>query len=492
MVYRLRFVLFNSYPFICFFLPFTLGVYFILGRTGWVRSAKLWLIAASLFFYGWWNPKFVSLLIASICLNYACGFLIGRTRPSRQARYLLAAGVVANLVCLGYFKYANFFIENYDHLFSGNFSLINITLPLGISFYTFTQIAFLVDVYRGIAVEFDFANYALFVTYFPHLIAGPILHHKQMMPQFAERKTYRVRADNLVIGLTYFCMGLVKKILLADHLSSVASGAFAASEHGQVSMLTAWVGAFAYTFQLYFDFSGYCDMAIGISRMFGVVLPFNFNSPYKAANIIDFWRRWHMTLSAFLRDYVYISLGGNRLGHVRRHVNLMATMFIGGLWHGASWTFVVWGVLHGILLVINHLWSDLKQQWRIGVGSSGTVLRYTSVAVTFLCVMVLWVFFRATTFSSAWNMLSGMTGASGVSGQIVKLDFYLLAAPILAFLFPNSQEWVAKLEGLQLKSVFGIRIGYAAWGLTMGAVLCSCLWTLLMARHKSEFLYFQF
>jgi alginate O-acetyltransferase complex protein AlgI len=486
-------VLFNSFPFICLFLPVTLAVYFVLGRIGQARIAKVWLIAASLFFYGWWNPKFVSLLLASICLNYICGFLIGRTRPSRQARWLLTAGIVANLGCLGWFKYANFFIENYDRLFPGSFPFLDITLPLGISFYTFTQIAFLVDVYRGIAVEFDFANYTLFVTYFPHLIAGPILHHKQMMPQFAERRTYWVRADNLAIGLTYFCMGLVKKILLADHLSPIASNAFGASEHGVVGLSTAWAGAFAYTFQIYFDFSGYCDMAIGISRMFGVVLPFNFNSPYKAASIIDFWRRWHMTLSTFLRDYVYIPLGGNRLGHVRRHINLMATMFIGGLWHGANWTFAVWGVLHGVLLVINHHWVDLQERWKIGAKRSGLVEQAFSVTLTFFCVLVLWVFFRATTFSSALNILAGMTGLTPAAAlPEVKWNFYLVAAPLIAFLFPNSQELVARLEVLRLDASATTRVACAAWGLVMGIVLCSCLWTLLMAKHSSEFLYFQF
>ncbi len=307
------------------------------------QFARILLILASLFFYAWWNPKFVLLLLASAGMNYFFGVRIARARPSSHARHLLTAGVVLNLLCLGYFKYANFFIANYNALAGSQLAFVQVTLPLGISFYTFTQLAFLIDVYRGIAVEFRFPNYLLFVTYFPHLIAGPILHHKQMMPQFADRNTYRVRSKNLAIGLTFFCLGLLKKLYLADSLGAYADASFGASAHGSVSFLTAWVGALAYTFQLYFDFSGYCDMAIGISWFFGIQLPINFNSPYKAPNIIDFWRRWHITLSNFLRDYVYISLGGNRKGKVRRHVNLMATMFIGGLWHGASWTFVVWG-----------------------------------------------------------------------------------------------------------------------------------------------------
>jgi alginate O-acetyltransferase complex protein AlgI len=515
-------MLFNSQAFICLFLPITLAVFFFLGRARKFRAAKVWVVLASFFFYAFWNPKFVVVLLASIIVNYAFGIFIGKTRPAPISRYLLIAAITVDLACLGYFKYANFFIANYNQLTNGGWAALHVTLPLGISFFTFTQIAFLVDVYRGIAVEFDFANYVLFVTYFPHLIAGPILHHKQMMPQFADAKTYHVRAENIVIGLTFFGIGLLKKLVIADLLSPYADAAFAVSEHGAVPLLTAWVGALTYTFQLYFDFSGYCDMAIGISRMFGVELPLNFNSPYQAASIIDFWRRWHMTLSRFLRDYVYISLGGNRLGKIRRHVNLLITMFLGGLWHGASWTFVVWGSLHGILLVINHLWDDLRPTR----GEPSTLRRCGSIAATFLCVTLLWVFFRATTFSSAKNMLLGMTGLSGIvlpkglerflqhpaqilhipgvtfddagmilpgSGSLhIGANFflgYLLPVFVIAFALPNSQELVAKLTGLSWKSGSRVRAMHVAWGLALGIVLSV---SIILSAHKSEFLYFQF
>ena len=519
-------MLFNSQAFICLFLPVTLLCFFFLGRSGWTRGAKLWLILASFFFYGWWNPKFVSLLAASIAVNYFFGIWIGKTRPSKLSLRLLTAAVGIDLGCLAYFKYANFFIANYNDLTRGGFEALHVTLPLGISFFTFTQIAFLVDVYRGIAIEFQFDNYILFVTYFPHLIAGPILHHKQMMPQFAEKKTYRVRSENLIIGLTFFCMGLVKKLFVADQLSPYANAAFAASEHGSVFFSTAWAGALAYTFQLYFDFSGYCDMAIGISRMFGVDLPLNFNSPYQADSIIDFWRRWHMTLSRFLRDYVYISLGGNRLGHVRRHVNLLATMFLGGLWHGAAWTFVVWGTLHGFLLVLNHLWDDFRNRWPVPSSPSLVRLFHSgSVALTFLCVTILWVFFRATSFSSAKNMLFGMVGATGINlpaglaryghaplqalhvpgvifddsamlcpGTVLRVGhefvlWYLIPIFVLTFACPNSQQVVGLLAARKWGSPARAGAAHVAWGTVLGAILCV---SLLFVTHKSDFLYFQF
>ena len=268
--------------------------------------------------------------------------------------------------------------------------------------------------YRGIAREVNFIHYLLFVTYFPHLIAGPVLHHKQMMPQFANPATYRINAEHVAVGLTIFVLGLSKKVLIADNLAEYATPIFNAARDGQVLMLfEAWVGALAYTLQLYFDFSGYSDMAIGLSLMFNIRLPMNFDSPYQATSIIDFWRRWHMTLSAFLRDYLYYPLGGNRKGHARRYINLMATMLLGGLWHGAGWTFIIWGGLHGLYLMINHGWRELKA--RLGWGKGGRIAKLAAGALTFLAVVVAWVFFRADNFTSAGSVLKGMTGLNGVS-----------------------------------------------------------------------------
>ena len=339
-------MLFNSYTFILLFLPVAVGVFFALGRISHALAAG-WLVAASLFFYAWWSPAYVGLLLGSVLFNYAMGRTLARAHASgavRAARRGLALAVGCNLALLAYYKYMNFFLANVDALRGSPVHHLDIILPLGISFFTFTQIAFLVDTFQGKVKEYKFVHYTLFVTYFPHLIAGPILHHAEMMPQFAQRRVYRPNARYLAAGLTIFCIGLCKKVLIADEIAVYVAPVFGAAAEGRaVGLADAWLGALAYTLQLYFDFSGYSDMAIGLSKMIGVRLPLNFASPYKAVNIIEFWRRWHMTLSRFLRDYLYIPLGGDRKGAARRYLNLLATMVLGGLWHGAGWTFIVWG-----------------------------------------------------------------------------------------------------------------------------------------------------
>ncbi len=408
-------MLFNSYNFIFVFLPIVFFGMFFLGRTS-HRLAALWMGLASLTFYAVWDSRFVLLLLASIAFNYGAGYWIGlrRVASSRQAKHTLVAALALNLTLLGYFKYTNFFITSANQFFGNHIPVLDIILPLGISFFTFTQIAFLVDVYRGIAREVNFIHYLLFVTYFPHLIAGPVLHHKQMMPQFANPATYRINTEHVAVGLTIFVLGLAKKVLIADTMAEIATPVYNVVRDGQVLMLfESWMGALAYTLQLYFDFSGYSDMAIGLSLMFNIRLPMNFDSPYKATNIIDFWRRWHMTLSAFLRDYLYFPLGGNRKGQTRRYANLMATMLLGGLWHGAGWTFIVWGGLHGLYLMINHAWRTFKT--RLGWGVGGRFARLSAGLLTFFAVVVAWVFFRADSFTSAWSLLSGMAGVNGVS-----------------------------------------------------------------------------
>ena len=343
--------------------------------------------------------------------------MIGRSlarQSNRQAKMLLVASTIGNLLLLGYFKYANFFTDNLNHFVGTSLPIGQVILPLGISFFTFTQLAFLVDTYQGKVKEFNFVHYTLFVTYFPHLIAGPVLHHVEMMPQFAKRNVCHLNWNNVAVGLSIFVLGLAKKVLVADSLAELATPIFSAvAAGGQPMLFEAWIGALAYTLQLYFDFSAYSDMAIGLSLMFNVRLPMNFNSPYKATSIIEFWRRWHMTLARFLRDYLYIPLGGNRQGKTQRYVNLMITMLLGGLWHGASWTFVIWGGLHGVYLILNHAWRGLKTKmdWRDG----GRLAELGAGALTFLAVVVGWVFFRADSFLSAITMLSGMAGMNGVS-----------------------------------------------------------------------------
>ena len=408
-------MLFNSYVFIFAFLPVVFFGFYAIGRYS-HNLALLWLTFASLFFYAWWDVRFVGLLLGSIVFNYGFGYLIGQrlSKSTGSPKLLLVSAIVANMILLGYFKYANFFVENLNQLAGTTLLIRKVLLPLGISFFTFTQIAFLVDTYQGKVKEYSFIHYTLFVTYFPHLIAGPVLHHKEMMPQFARPDTCFINLENVAAGLSIFVLGLAKKVLIADSMGDMATPIFdAVSTGGQPMLFESWIGALAYTLQLYFDFSAYSDMAIGISLMFNVRLPLNFNSPYKATSIIEFWRRWHMTLSRFLRDYLYIPLGGSRHGKGRRYVNLMVTMLLGGLWHGAGWTFVIWGGLHGFYLMINHAWRNLKQ--RMGWGDGGRWSNLGAGALTFLAVVVGWVFFRADSFSSAVNLLQGMTGMNGFS-----------------------------------------------------------------------------
>ncbi|MRX06442.1 MBOAT family protein [Pseudoduganella sp. FT25W] len=463
-------MLFNSFSFLFLYLPVVLAGYFLLlrWRPAWIAG---WLALASLFFYGYWDARYLPLLIGSIVFNYWCA----------QHRRLLGFGVVANLALLAYYKYANFFLPGQGW---------DIILPVGISFFTFTQIAYLVDCHRGGTGEYRLVHYTLFVSYFPHLIAGPVLHHKEMMPQFD--RPARFDMANIAIGLSIFVVGLAKKVLLADPISVLVAPVFA--PHAQPQLVEAWIGTLAYTFQLYFDFSGYSDMAIGLSRLFGVRLPLNFNSPYKAVNISEFWRRWHMTLSRFLRDYLYVPLGGNRHGSVSRYRNLMATMLLGGLWHGAGWTFVAWGALHGVYLVIHHGWQAL---------SGWSTPRWWGRWLTLLAVMVAWVLFRAPDMATAGDVLRGLAGLNGVSlprgmAPLGALGWHpafdgirwidvsgpalpaLLLAMALALYAPNTQEW---FDG-------SMRWTPALWrSALMATVFLGCLFNM---NRVSEFLYFQF
>ena len=368
--------------------------------------ALIILLLASIIFYGWNNYHFIILLLFSIVVNFVIGkYIIASILISRK-KFILCIGLIFNLSLLAYFKYTNFFIETVNLIHNGYFSHADIILPIGISFFTFTQIAYLVDCYHGLVKKYHFFHYALFVTYYPHLIAGPIIHHKEVMPQFDKRKTFVFNYRNFTLGMVIFVIGLFKKIILADHLAAFVSPIFDIDE-STISALDAWIASLSYTLQLYFDFSGYSDMAIGLSLLIGIKLPINFYSPYKSKNIIEFWRRWNITLSRFLRDYLYISLGGNRRGVVRRYINLMLTMLLGGLWHGANWTFVAWGCLHGIYLCFNHWCIALKK--RLGLKESKNFLfKWISCFFTFLLVTVAWVFFRAPNFSVAYKILHAM------------------------------------------------------------------------------------
>lgn len=402
-------MLFNSYVFIFLFLPITFAVWRALCARKKLVAAIYWLLTASLFFYGYWNPPYLLLLLASITVNFVIQKKIAQSRPSPSAKSYMFAGVAANLALIGYFKYANFFAENVASLFGASWHNLDIFLPLGISFFTFQQIACLVDTYHGKLGVMPFRHYALFVSFFPQLIAGPIVLADKIIPQFSDKKIFCLSWKSICVGLTLFSIGLFKKVIIADTFSPWTALAFEA-EH-PLTLLEAWGGALAYTIQLYFDFSGYSDMALGLASFFNIKLPLNFNSPYKAKSIIDFWRRWHMTLSAFLRDYLYIPLGGNRKGKARRYVNLMATMLLGGLWHGAGWTFVIWGGLHGLYLTVNHFWRE---------HSPVRLPSFIGWLATFLSVVVAWVFFRAESAGQAVEILKGM---AGMNGFIVPADY---------------------------------------------------------------------
>ncbi len=495
-------MLFNSYGFIFLFLPIVLLGFFRLARYSHTYAAA-WLAISSMFFYGYWNPAYVGLLLGSIVCNYAFGLWIAKAgvqhATTRKKRVLIFA-IAVNLLLLGYYKYANFFLSSANSLAGSQLSLGDIILPLGISFFTFTQIAFLVDTYQGKVKEYNFVHYVLFVTYFPHLIAGPVLHHKDMMPQFAQASTYHINWDNVATGLLLFTLGLCKKVLWADSLAPYATAIFDGAQHGMTlsvlpTIYEAWSGALAYTLQIYFDFSGYTDMALGIALMFNIRLPINFNSPYKSSSIIEFWRRWHITLSTFLRDYLYIPLGGNRHGKLRRYGNLIATMLLGGLWHGAGWTFVVWGALHGAYLTINHLWREMISE-RFLRWVPDWIGMLAGCALTFIAVVAAWVVFRANNIEQAMYLLKAMFGVAYrpieidavAHGNLLLLtdmsgrDLLRLLAPGLlwVWLLPNSAR-IRFIKGSVLLAL-------------LQAVLVLYLMYVVIDQfgNYSPFLYFQF
>ncbi|MGL4502829.1 MAG: MBOAT family O-acyltransferase [Planktothrix sp.] len=453
---------------------------------------------ASLFFYGYWNPSYLILLLFSIGINYIVGQSITRVPTgSAPAKTLLIVGTSFNLAILGYYKYADFFARSLDRVLAIDLPKLDVILPLAISFYTFTQIAYLVDAYRGETKDsnYDLVTYSLFVLFYPQLIAGPILRHDELIPQLRSVKNFIFSERNFALGLTLFILGLSKKMLIADNLSPWVARVF--NHADSVTFIEAWIGALSYTFQLYFDFSGYSDMAIGLGWMVNINLPINFNSPYKADSIIEFWRRWHITLSAFLRDYLYIPLGGSRKGELRRVSNLMITMLLGGLWHGAGWTYVVWGGMHGLFLGINHIWRKL-----------GIYLpKFVGVTVTFLVVVASWVLFRSATFQDALELLQAMVGMKSVvlpthyegvfgwlsswgwqfkpvnafaylpRGGVELSGLTLLGVLFIVMRLPNTQEMVQ-----QFKTTW-------VWSLWIALLAAGCFISL---NQVSEFLYFQF
>jgi len=493
-------VLFNSYEFIFAFLPITFFIYFYLNYKRLTEASKGFLVFSSLFFYSWWNIAYLPIILSSMLFNYVVGNSLSKYTGEDYHKFsrksILTFGIFANVLLLGYFKYMDFFIENINMATGSNFDLLHLALPLAISFFTFQQISYLADSYRQETKEYDSLNYALFVTFFPQLIAGPIVHHAEMMPQFANIRSKVINYRNISLGLFIFSIGLFKKVVIADTFAVWATQGFDVAK--KLNLIEAWATSLSYTFQLYFDFSGYTDMAIGAALLFNIKLPINFNSPYKATSIQDFWRRWHITLSRFLRNYVYIPLGGNRKGNFRTYNNLMATFIIGGIWHGAGWTFVFWGFLHGIALVIQRVWNQLD--FKIN-----TVLAWF---ITFNFINIAWVFFRAKEWDDAVKVLCGMFSLENIvlpeylSHKLVFLNqygvefgmtmenikgsigtlFWLIIGFFLILLFKNSNGILNKYQYSYKKIWFSSIVGF----------LLFLSVKIMLTVTDSEFLYFNF
>ncbi len=520
-------MLFNSFEFIFLFLPITALLYYLFVRQLGHEFGLGFLVVASLFFYAYWNPVYVFLILFSIAINYALGaWLIPKKNGNSKHYFLL--GVAANLMLLGYFKYANFFVDNVNLVANTDWHLEHVFLPLAISFFTFQQISYLVDAWQGKTREYNFLHYCLFVSFFPQLIAGPIVHHKEMLPQFLRPENLRPQWSNIAIGISIFAIGLFKKTVIADSLSVYVGPVYDNPiVVGELDFFIAWGSTLAYTFQLYFDFSGYSDMAIGCARIFGIKLPVNFFSPYKSLSIIEFWRRWHITLSRFLRDYLYIAaLGGSYGGKASRYINLFMTMLLGGLWHGAGWPFVIWGALHGSYLIINHAWRRGMQVAGLQL-ESNRIYRLFCWLVTFLAVVIGWVYFRAPTIGQGNDILFAMSGANGMelpmgiaarlgdsmrwlesmgigvgwgSGSAFIANYlWVLIAGIAALFLPNVAQIFNRYDPViyEHESSFknyrdsaAIKWRYSsAWA---SATAFLCLMGILTLTQVSEFLYFQF
>jgi D-alanyl-lipoteichoic acid acyltransferase DltB (MBOAT superfamily) len=514
-------VLFNSFEFLIFLACMVAGYQLALRVSD---SASRWvLLAGSLVFYAWWEPVLVLLLTASVLVNFALGeWLRRRAEAARPRKALLALGIAFDLGLIAWFKYAAFIAGTIGNLTDRSLDIGDIVLPLGISFFTFQQITWLTDAAAGKTRRARLRDYALFVTFFPQLIAGPIVHHNEMMPQFANARQRRV-LENLSIGAAMFVIGLFKKVVIADSIAPFADGAFDMAAAGTVpSLLDAWTGAFAYSFQIYFDFSAYSDMALGLARMFGIRLPINFFSPYKSQSIIEFWRRWHISLSRFLRDYVYIPLGGSRRGAGTQFGNILITMTVGGLWHGAGWTFVVWGTLHGALIVGNHL---LRRLFGQPDGTRSAAMKAVCVAFMFVLITITWVPFRAADFAATQAMFAGMAGLGGVHlptmlAGLPGIDalvaaglaqwrpdmavmtktapLWLAVGLLIAWGLPNTVQITARYRPVLdptrvTRGAMGRRIlawrPTPAWGVGLGAMGAAAV---LLFRDVSPFLYFQF
>jgi len=487
-------MLFNSYVFILLFLPLTLIGWFLLNKRKQYHLANGFLVGMSLWFYEYFNPTYLWIICGSILVNYWISRILNWLEAGKQTRKIvLGVGIIANASCIFYFKYYDFFLSNVNAAFGASFELKNIVLPLGISFFTFQQVSYLVDSYRGETKEYSFLEYALFVSFFPQLVAGPIVLHKEMIPQFREEARRRFRHDNFGRGLFIFSLGLFKKVLIADTFGkAVTSGFIMISD---LSSIEALLVSVFYTLQLYFDFSGYCDMAIGIGHMFNIELPQNFHSPYKATSIVDFWDRWHMSLTKFLREYIYFPLGGSRKGKVRTYVNIMIVYLISGIWHGANWTFVLWGVLHGALNCLNRVFHKYWEK-------VGTVIRW---ALTFMTVNLLLVLFRAESVGQAFMFIKKMGNFNDLRVRSWLTDSFDLGEfVLLERLLGIYYEFIQRVQGFHmwcfLLGAFGIvlfgknssEISFKPTVAKSVGTIILMIWSILSLSGVSVFLYFNF
>jgi alginate O-acetyltransferase complex protein AlgI len=494
-------MLFNSSAFLFGFLPVVLAGFVALSRLQHQRLAGVWLTAASLFFYGWWNPLYLPLLVGSMVFNYVLGGCLLR-KPNR---WLLAFGVTANVALLGYYKYTGFLVQAFDQLSGLEWAIPNIVLPLAISFFTFQQIAYLVDAQDGAVVEHDFLNYCLFITFFPHLIAGPITHHREMFPQFNDAAIFRPKMENFAVGLTLFLIGLTKKVAIADTMGTFARPVYAAAADGvPVTLLEAWSGALSYALQVYFDFSGYTDMAIGLGLMFGISLPPNFDSPFKARNIIEFWSRWHMTLTRFVTAYIYNPIvmritrrrAAKGLPLPKRGIMpagaflsmvvfpTLLSMFVIGVWHGAGWQFAIFGLIHGAYLTINNGWRAIKVRMRFPIDSDRPLAVAASVLLTFICVVMALVFFRADHVPAALNLLTGLVGGHGIV-----IPERMTSLPGMATIISTFNLSVANLEHFGVAELMWIALLLiVVWTMPNSQQLMRHYRTALTARPKPSLL----
>lgn len=487
-------LLFNSYIFVLLFLPVAVIGYYTINRFKQYRAANFFLIGMSLWFYGYFNPSYLLIICGSIVVNYLVSRGMEHWSESVHKKAVLIFGICVNITVIFYFKYFDFFIENVNAVFGSSFELRHIVLPLGISFFTFQQISYLVDSYCGKALkEYTFDEYALFVTFFPQLIAGPIVLHSEMAPQFRNPENRRINPENFAKGLYIFALGLFKKVIIADTFATAVNFGFDTIE--TLSSLEAVIISVSYTFQIFFDFSGYCDMAIGIGCLFNVELPQNFNSPYKADSIPDFWDRWHMTLTRFLRTYIYIPLGGNRRGKLRTYLNIMVVFLVSGIWHGANWTFVLWGVLHGVLNCLTRLF---QKDWnRLDIP--------TRRFVTFSLVNGLWILFRADNINSASLFVKRMFLMADFSVRpAIYNAFALQELQLLAERLPVMRYLVSRITGFPMWiflaaaffSVFNFRNSKEIqFRPTIARSLIATLfivWSVMSFAGISTFIYFNF